>query len=65
MRKPVFKPDTNRAIQLQKMARGFEFRIEEEDVAKTKALISCTFTAQKSATDLCLCFRIFEKQVFS
>ena len=45
MRKQTFWfptwPDTNQAVQLQKMARGLKFRIlKVEGVAKTKALIS-------------------------
>ena len=51
MRKPVFGFstwfDTNWAVQLQKMARGLKFRIEEVEVLyKTKVLISCAVTAQ-------------------
>ena len=38
--------DTNRAVQPQKMARGFKFWIRKDEgfyyIAKTKALISCT-----------------------
>ena len=56
-RKPVFgagfptRPGTNQAVQPQKMARGFNFFLDlksRENVAKTKALISCTVTAQIS-----------------
>ena len=40
----------NWAVQPQKMARGLDFRDQEEDgyiyIVKTKALISCTFTTQ-------------------
>ena len=44
--KPVF--DTNRAVQSQKMARGLKRKKRDCAicVAKTKALISCTVTAQ-------------------
>ena len=44
--------DTNQVVQLQKMARGFKFRIYKEEglfhlyVAKTKALISFAVTAK-------------------
>ena len=43
--------DTNQAVQLQKIARGLKFRIEEVEelyyrVAKTKALISFAVTAK-------------------
>ena len=42
--------DTNRAVQLQKMARGLKFRILKVEglyyVAKTKALISLAVTAK-------------------
>ena len=31
MRKPVFRSDTNRAVQLQKMARSLKFQIKEEE----------------------------------
>ena len=40
--------DTNQAVHLQKMARGFKFRIglHSDYVAKTKALISFAVTAK-------------------
>ena len=37
------RSDTNRAVQPQKLAKGWKFRIY---VAKTKELISCAVTAQ-------------------
>ena len=46
----VLVSDTNQAVQLQKMARGWKFRILKVEglyyVAKTKALISFTVTAK-------------------
>ena len=40
------RPDTNRAVQLQKMARGLNFQIlRVEGVLETKALISGEVTA--------------------
>ena len=70
MRKPVFgfptRSDTNRAVQLQKMARGLKFRIQE-----VKGLYyPCS--ENKDADQLCyreadlrLCFRLCKKSVFS
>ena len=45
------RSDTNWAVQPQMMVGGMNFEIKEVDVheAKTKALISCTFTSQLSA----------------
>ena len=44
------RSDTNRAVHSQKMAKGLKFQIKQEEgsycVVKTKALISCTVTAQ-------------------
>ena len=61
------KSDTKWAVQSQKMVRGLKFWIEEveghyEYVVKTKALISCTVTAQL------ICAYVFayaKKQLFS
>ena len=54
MRKPVFRvsdqSDTNRAVQPQKMARGFRKRNCTIYVAKTKVLISCTVMKQLSTS---------------
>ena len=36
--------DTNQAVQSQKIARGWKYRISE--VEKTKALLSCRITVQ-------------------
>ena len=55
-RKPVFQvsdqSDTHQAVQPQKMARDWKFRICTIYVAKTKALIS------RAVTGLRLCFRM-------
>ena len=61
------RSDKNRAVQPQKTARDLKFWIQEVDglhfVAKTKVLISGA--GSNCAADLCLCFRIWKKQVFS
>ena len=71
MRKPVFgiptRSDTNRAVQLQKMARGLKFRIYEVEG------LYYLCSENKGANQLCgyleadlrLCFRICKKPVFS
>ena len=61
------RSDTNRAVQAQKMARNFKFRIEEE---KKLFYLGCE---NKCADQLCsyceadlrLCFRIGKNSVFS
>ena len=70
MRKPTFWfptwPDTNRAVQPHKMARGLKIWIEEVEgldlCSENKA--SDQLRGDHKA-DLCLCFRICKKQVFS
>ena len=64
MRKPIIgdsdQADTNRAAQLQKIARGFKFRIKEEEELHYQC------SENKGADQLCgyreadlhLCFRI-------
>ena len=59
--------DTNRAVQLQKMARGLKFRIQEVEG------LCCQCSKNKGAdqlrgyreADLRLCFRICKMLVFS
>ena len=71
MRKPVLgfptRSDTNRAVQLQKVARGLKFRIYE--VQGFYYLCSENKGADQlcgySEADLRLCFRICKKPVFS
>ena len=71
MRKPVFRVstrfDTNRAVQLQKMARGLKFRIKV--VEGLYYLCSENKGADQlrgyREVDLSLCFRICKKPVFS
>ena len=61
------RSDTNRAIQPQKMARGLKFRIEEEEgfyYLRSKNKGADPLQGYCCA-DLCLCFRICKKQVFS
>ena len=71
MRKPTFwfptRSDTNRAVQLQKMARGLKFLIYKVEG-------SCYLCSENKAADhlrgyreadLRLCFRICEMLVFS
>ena len=57
--------DTNRAVLLQKMARGLKFRILKVEglyyVAKTKALISLAVTAKL----ICVFFFTYAKRLFS
>ena len=59
--------DTNRAVQRQRMARGLIFQIQE--VERLYYLWSENKGADQlrgyRAADLCLCFRISKKQVFS
>ena len=73
MRKPVFatgfstRPDTNRAVQLQKMDKALKFRIKEGE----GLYYPCS--ENKGADqlrgyrdgDLRLCFRICKKPVFA
>ena len=63
MRKSVFgvsnRSDTNRAVQPQKMVRGWKFRIKEEE----GLFYLCS--ENKGADHLRLCFRICKKTVFS
>ena len=62
-----FRPETNRAVQPQKMARGLKFRINVEEG------LYYPYSENKDAdqlrifraADLRLCFRICEKPVFS
>ena len=69
MRKPTFWfftwSDTNRAVQLQKMARGLKFRILKVErlyyVAKTKALISLAVTEKL----ICIFVFAYAKHLFS
>ena len=71
MRKPTFwsptLSDTNQAVQLQKMARGMEFRIKEVEelyypCGENKG--ADQLRGYREA-DLRLCFRIFKLLVFS
>ena len=60
------RSDTNRAVQLQKMARGWTFRIKKVGdyiiyVVKTKALISFAVTAKL----ICLFVFAYAKSRFS
>ena len=71
MRKPVFgfltRSDTNRSVQLQKMARGLKFRM------KVVEGLYYPYSENKGAdqlrgyreADLRLCFRICKNPVFS
>ena len=71
MRKPVFgfptRSDTNWAVQSHKMARGLKFQIKEEEglyypCSENKdADQLCGYRE----ADLCLCFSICKKPVFS
>ena len=59
--------DTNRAVQLQKMARGLKFRIKIEDglyypCSENKGADQLRVYRE---ADLRLCFRISKKPVFS
>ena len=61
------RPDTNRAVQSQKMARGLKFRIQEEEglyylCSENKG--ADQLRGYREA-DLRLCFRICKKPVFS
>ena len=69
VRKPGFptRPDTNWAVQSQKMARGLKFRIYVVEglyypCSKNKG--ADQLRGYREA-DLCLCFRICKKPVFS
>ena len=71
MRKPVFgfptRPDTNRAVQPQEMARGLKFRISVEEglyylCRENKG--ADQLRGYREA-DLRLCFRICKNPVFS
>ena len=71
MRKPTFwvatRSDTNRAVQLQKMARGLKFQIYKEEglyyqCSKNKG--ADQLRGYREA-DLRLCFRICRMLVFS
>ena len=70
MRKADFgvptRSDTNRAVQLQKMARGLKFRIKK--VGGSHYLCSENKSADQlrgyHEADLRLCFRICKKPVF-
>ena len=71
MRKPMFwfptRSDTNQAVQLQKMARGFKYLIKEEEG------LYYLCSENKGADQLCghreadlrLCFRIGKMLFFS
>ena len=71
MRKPMFWfptwSNTNKAVQLQKMARGLKFRIQQVEG------LNYPCNENKGAdqlpgnceADLCLCFRICKMLVFS
>ena len=68
MRKPVFgfptRTNTNRAVQPHKLAGGLKFRIWEVEglyypCSENKGAY------QLRGSDLCLCFRICKKTVFS
>ena len=71
MRKPTFwfptSSDTNRAVQSHKMARGFKFRIKEEE----GLYYPCSENKDADQlrgyhkADLRLCFRICKNPVFS
>ena len=71
MRKPTFLfptwSDTNQAVKLQKMARGLKFQIKK--VEGLYYLCSENKGADQlrgyREADLCLCFRICKKPVFS
>ena len=68
MRKPVFggiltRSETNRAVQLQKIARGLKFRIKEEE--GLYYLCSENKGAVYRTADQRLCFLICKKPVFS
>ena len=69
--KPVFgfltRSDTNQAVQPHKMARGLKFRIKEEEglyylCSKNKGADQLR---GYYAADLCFCFWICNKPVFS
>ena len=61
------RSDTNQAVQLQKMARGLKFKIQK--VEGSYYLCSENKGADQlhgyREADLCLCFRICKKSVFS
>ena len=66
VRKPVFGSDTNRAVQPQKMARSFKFRIYEEEglyylCSENKG--ADQLRGYREA-DLRLCFRICKRPTF-
>ena len=65
MRKPMFWfvtwSDTNKAVQLQKMARGMKFRIRKEE----ELHYLCDQLRGYREADLRLCFRIYKMLVFS
>ena len=58
------RSDTNRAVKPQKMARGLKFRIQEVEVDNSENKGADQLRGYR-ATDLRLCYRICEKQVFS
>ena len=71
MRKPVLgfptRSDTNRAVQLQKVARSLKFRIKEVEglyypCSENKGADQLRGNRE---ADLRLCFRICKKPVFS
>ena len=71
MRKPVFgvptRSDTNRAVQLLKMARGLKFRIKEVEglYYPCREIKGTDELRSHREADLRLCFRICKKPVFS
>ena len=71
MRKPVFgvltRSDKNRAVQLQKMARGLKFWIKEEEglyylCSENKGADQLRGCRE---ADLRLCFRTYKNPIFS
>ena len=68
MKKTVFRvSDTNRAVQPQKMARAMKFRIYvvEGSYYPYSENKGADQLCNYCAADLCLCFRICKKPVFS
>ena len=60
------RSDTHMVVKPQMMARGLQFRIQEEERFRylCSANIGVVQVRGYRAADLCLCFRICKKQVF-
>ena len=61
------RSDTNMSVKPQKMARGLQFRIQEEErfCYLCSANIGVVQVRGYRAADPCLCFRIYAKSRFS